>query len=286
MKVFFLPYCASMWRSLAPLWQEHKDAGDDVSVIPIPYYGRDRSGALATYHWDICRYPVPVRQGVCISEEHPDIIYYHNPYDGDNTITSVEPTMYSGELKRVTDELIYAPYYTEGMGGDLESAVRAPGIDNADKIITWSEDQQKAYQYWHPDKEVVLKKRPALPPAEVPPEWERRINGRRVIFFGTSLSSLMRDPKSEIKKIDQVIRTTEDCLLWRPHPLFVDTINALFPQFGNQYMKCLQRFAQTEGIFDDSWDLERAAVIADEYLGDPSSVVKLFWDQNKPVRLI
>lgn len=290
-KVYFLPYCAAMWRSLASLYQEHVKAGDDVTVMPIPYYGKDNHGALTFRHFDLHRFPVPTvdYKTVDLQEEHPDVIYIHNPYDGDNTITSVQPFFYSNKLKNYTDKLIYAPYYTTG--GDIESAIYAPGVFNADVVITWSESQCERYKsILHSDK-VIVKKYTPVPGGEIPEAWQEKMTGKKVVLYNNSIGALMVNPKKELEKVDRIIRQySQDpavCLWWRPHPLYVDTINALFPRYGQQYMKTLTRFAEAQtGIYDDTGDLERAVTACDEYIGSPSSLVKLFRDYGKPASII
>ncbi len=292
MTVYFLPHCAAMWRSLAPLYREHLQAGDDVSVMPIPYYGRDSAGQMEYGHYDDS-FPVPVKdyRRVDLSAVHPDRIYIHNPYDADNRITSIDPAYYSDRLKTMCGELYYAPYYTVGFGGDIESAIIAPGVQNADKVVVWSEQQKQNYQrFISPDK-LIVKEYPALSDrADIPDDWQQVIKGRRVVLFNNSLGALMAGPKQELQKVENIIRQfvrdPSVCPLWRPHPLYVDAINALFPQYGGLYMRSLRLFADLDGIFDLSWDLDRAVLTADEYLGSPSSVAQVFRDLGKPVRIV
>ncbi|MCM1237294.1 MAG: hypothetical protein NC489_45075 [Ruminococcus flavefaciens] len=44
----------------------------------------------------------------------PDIIYFHNPYDNWNLVTSVGPRFYSSNLKKYTEKLVYIPYFILG----------------------------------------------------------------------------------------------------------------------------------------------------------------------------
>lgn len=279
-----------MWRSLDPLYREHKAAGDEVKVVPLPYFGRDSSGYMAFPKYEETAFPVPViyHRDINLKMEYPDRIYIHNPYDGDNSITSVDPEYYSDKLKFCTKELVYVPYYTLA-DGDIESAIVAPGCQNADKVVCWSEQQAENFrQYLDPEK-IIVKERPPVEKREIPEAWKRIINGRRVILFNNSLGSLMRNPSQEIKKIDTYFRQAARdhvCVLWRPHPLFFDAIRALFPRYERQYMNMFSRFQEIDGIYDASWDLDRAIQAADEYVGDPSSVVYAVREAGKPVRII
>lgn len=289
MKVYFLPYVAGMWRSMAPLYREHKRAGDKVVVMPIPYWGRNADGEMVYPHYDGYSFPVPVKDyhEVNLAEEHPDIIYYHYPFDDCNRVTSVDPAYYSWELKRCCDRLIYTPYYTLAVDDCDVTSGYVGGIQYADAIVTWSEQQQKNYAACLPGKEVIYKRRPKLRGSKVPEDWEQRIGGRHTIFLNNSLWALMDHPKRELDNLDKVIRGYHnDCLWWRPHPLFVDTINSTCPKYGPYYYAIMTRFLRRDDIYDDTWDVERAAVRCDEYIGDPSSVTRLIYEQGKRVTIL
>jgi len=288
MKVCFLPYVAGMWRSMAPLYQEHIEAGDDVSVMPIPYYGRDQDGELSYPHYDY-GFPVPVKdyRETDLAAEHPDIIYYHYPYDDHNRVTSVDPAYYSYNIRKYCDKLIYTPYYTLAVDDCDAGAGCVSGIQCADAVITWSEKQRNNYAACLPRKEVIYKKRPKLEGSPVPEDWEERIAGRHVAFLNNSLYALINNPKRELEHLDKAIRGYRNmCLWWRPHPLFVDTIKALFPQYSSTYYQTMNRFLDRHDIYDDTWDVDRAAVRCHEYIGDPSSLERLFTEQGKKVTIL
>lgn len=43
--------------------------------------------------------------------------------------------------------------------------------------------------------------------AEVPAEWQEKIAGKKVIFYNTTVHTLLNEPEKAIRKIRQVIRT-------------------------------------------------------------------------------
>lgn len=292
MKVIFCPYCAAMWRSLEPLYMEHVKAGDDVKVMPLPYWVKDSAGNLAYKKDDGLLLPAGINlvhhEDIDLKAEQPDRIYIHNPYDGDNRITSIDPVYFSDRLKACTRELVYVPYYTLA-DGDIESAIMAPGVFNADKIICWSESQADSFRRFMDPVRLVVKQRPPVQEKRIPDKWREKMKGRRVILFNNSLGSLMQSPDREIKKISHCLRQYDGgpvCILWRPHPLFLDTLRALYPRLAWHYINIINRFRESDGIYDDSWDLDRAIQAADEYLGDPSSVVYAFRETGKPITII
>ena len=290
MKVYFLPYLASMWRSMDCLYREHLEAGDEVHVMPIPFWGLV-NGKREIAQYQGYEFPVDFEdyRKIDLKSEHPDKLYFHNPYDDRNTITSVDPAFYSPELRGMTGELIYVPYYTKA-AGDLSSAVRAPGVQNADTVVTWTEAQKAAYEAGGA-KHVILKKF-QVPKVSARWEWmSMAAKGKHVILFNNSLGALIDSPEKEIEKICRLIRSFEkrdkDLLLWRPHPLYLHALGALFPQYMGQYQDLKRWFLEWNGgIYDVSWDVDRAVLWADEYMGDPSSVVTMFEEQGKKVTII
>ena len=295
-RVVFCPYLSAMWASMAPLYAEHVAAGDDVTVMSLPYAGRDHSGEVLEYHTDT-GYPVPqtVASIHILKEMLPDIIYFHNPYDGNNIITQVQPIFFSKHLAECTDNLVYVPYYTMPgtPGGDLKHIIEAPGVRRANHIVVYSQESANRYMsVLNIDRErIIIKQRPELrTDYEMPDEWQRIARGRRLVMFGTSLLALMDNEVEELAKICNIIGTYQHkdvCLLWRPHPLYDATLTAMLPKLQKTYRGIVNNFVEYQlGILDTSWDLERAVTLCTEYIGDSSSVVGFFHEQGKPVQII
>jgi hypothetical protein len=147
-EALFLPYKASMWDSLESIYLAAKeDPNWDALVMPIPYYDK-KDGKLTEKHWEI-DYPkgIPLIDfnKYNIEERHPDIIFIHNPYDGYNIVTSVDPDFYSERLRNLTDCLVYVPYFV-GSGTDvLEHFCTVPGCLFAHKVIVQTEEERKIY---------------------------------------------------------------------------------------------------------------------------------------------
>lgn len=149
-EIVFLPYKASMWDSLESIWAAAK--GDPLCscrVIPIPYYDKNPDGSFNIMHDETDEFPeyVPVihYQQYDLKENKPDIIYFHNPYDKFNHVTSVHPSFYSSELKNCTNLLIYVPYFVsdENLPNHLCETM---GVFMADKVIVQSEAIKEIYQ--------------------------------------------------------------------------------------------------------------------------------------------
>ena len=314
----FLPYKASMWDSLESVWKAACDDAEWESVvIPIPYYNRNTDDSLGEMQYEGADFPedVPVTdwQQYSLEKEHPDIIFIHNPYDQFNIVTTVHPLFYASRIKDYTEKLVYIPYFVHQNDIVAEHYCVLPGTIYADVVILQSEKVREQYLRYYeaalPElvekqgREAIEKKFQALGSPkfdvsadsqnDIPEEWREFLGqGKKVIFFNTHLRGLMQGKSEQfLKKLEWVFnffQKREDVvLLWRPHPLMVETARAMNPEAVEPYLKLVERYRRQKiGIYDDSRELHRAIDLSDAYYGSGSSVVELFRQQGKPVMLM
>lgn len=310
LKIVFMPYKASMWDCMESVW-EAADADEecDAYVVPIPYYERnDKGGAeKLCYEGDIFPADVPITsyEDFSLDKERPDIIYIHNPYDGNNYVTSVHPDYYTENLKKYTDELVYIPYYILGGGGMPDSHRCLPSYQYIDKIIVQDEDKKESMLDFVPEEKIVAigcpkvdrllkldRKKQEILEHEIPQEWREKIAGKKVILFNISITGILNNKRYAMKKIRYVLSCFENrddvVLLWRPHPLVEATLKSMRPELYGEYMEIKDSFVRKgEGILDETGDAGIAAVVADAYLGEnSSSLVHYFGVLGKPVMYI
>lgn len=322
----FLPYKASMWDALESVWKAADEDPDcDAYVIPIPYFDKNPDGSFGQMHYEGDQYPkyVPISDynAYDFEKRHPDVIFIHNPYDNLNLVTSVHPHFYSDNLKKITEKLIYIPYFIlderdldddakiEGM----KHYCMTPGVYNADKVIVQSENMRNIYikvltkqfgtnsrRVWE-DKilgigspkidKVVNTKKEEL---DIPKKWLEIIqkpdgSWKKIIFYNTSVGALLENSEKMLEKMKDVFRVfkekrNEVALLWRPHPLIKATISSMRPQLWQEYDKIVTNYiGEGWGIYDDSADMDRAVVLSDAYYGDGSSVARIYKATGKPV---
>jgi hypothetical protein len=330
LEIVFAPYKASMWDSLESVWKAADEDPDcNAYVVPIPYYDRNSDHSFGEFHYEGNQFPEYVSvvhyDAYNFEARRPDKIYIHNPYDNCNYVTSVAPRFYSSELKKHTDELVYIPYFVidepdpeneETLKRNLNFII-VPGVINADKVIVQSEAMKQVYMkvlLRHmgdtPENRKLLEnkisgkgspkfeklKNTSIDDIKIPESWKKIIykqNGERkkVIFYNTSIASLLEHDYKMIEKICNVLNVflknkDEVVLLWRPHPLMRATIQSMRPHLQENYESILNQYiAGGWGIYDDTSDLERAILISDAYYGDSSSVVQLYRTTNKPVMI-
>lgn len=303
-EIVFFPYKASMWDSLESIWMAaDKDLDCDAYVIPIPYYERDSEGRMEVYHYEGDDFPddVPIThyEAYSLEDRHPDTIYIHNPYDGANYVTSIDPRYYSDQLKKYTDLLVYVPYYST-TGGMSEGQAFCPAYLNVDYIVIQAEKYKKYFDSHIPEEKFLPMGSPKFDrvirlcqnPNEPPVEWQLKMQGKKVYFYNTSINGMLADTDKFLKKMKYVFdcfRDREDaCLLWRPHPLLESTLSSMRKGYCSVYENLKQMFLQEGwGIYDDTPDIEKTIALCDVYIGDGgTSVTSLFGVAGKPMFIL
>lgn len=294
------------------------DLNSDHSFGTMHYEGNEYPSDIEITDW----------QTYDFERRKPDMIFIHNPYDEWNHVTSVHPRYYAKNLKQYTEQLVYIPYFILGEiksdDADRQSMVDAmkhfcflPGTIYADKVVVQSEDMRQIYieEYLKEmrqadipvsrhelenkiiglgspkvDKVLTTKKENL----NIPKEWMRVIEKsdgtfKKVFFYNTSVSALLRNGEKMLLKIQSVFEMfkrhqDEIALLWRPHPLMQATIESMVPQLREAYGKIVEDYRNGGwGIYDDTADLDRAIAMSDAYYGDESSVVQLYQRTGKPI---
>ena len=121
-----------------------------------------------------------------------------------------------------------------------------------------------------------------------PENWKEIIQEKKVIFYNTSVGSLLKGRQKQIEKMRWVFgifqQHPEIVLWWRPHPLELSTIESMAPDLAQEYVAMRRQYKEKNiGVLDESTDLNRAIAVSDAYYGDWSSVVYLYQAIKKPI---
>ena len=211
-EMVFFPYKASMWDSLESIWiAANKDPRCHAVVVPIPYVDRNPDGSVKEEHYEINLYPeeVPVvdYRDYNLDEEKPDVAFIHNPYDANNLVTSVHPDYYSYNLKPKVGKLVYVPYFA--LPGNLDKNYSDfSAYHYVDYIVTQTPEHRKSFPVNLPDEmflpfgspkfDAIIRK--CKNPKPVPAEWKKKMEGKRVFFYNTSLRCAIGEPEDYLKK--------------------------------------------------------------------------------------
>lgn len=158
-EVVFLPFKTEGWKNLKFLYDYFSQRPDvKVYVCPIPYYRRNVYLDLerkAVYEGERIDEEVPVVswKTMNLSVHTPDIVITQNPYDQFGIGFSVDPSFYSGELRKYSRQVVYVPWFrTEEVVPAHQAAYRSaytyidmPGVIRSDTILVPSINTRRLY---------------------------------------------------------------------------------------------------------------------------------------------
>jgi hypothetical protein len=303
-KALFIPYKAAMWTSLESIWQAaSNDPNCDAIVMPIPYYNVDKHGNKRKLNYEGELFPdyVPIVHYIDynISEEQPEMIYFHNPYDELNALTRVPEQYYSKNLKQHTKCLVYSPYFTFGRYYPNKSDFQfnTIGTYNADKIIIQSDSVNQIFEEFnHPSKCLMTVGSPKIDAIvnmnkkniELPKQWEDKINGKKVFLLNTHIYYFSKSKDYAIKSHKEILeaftRRTDCALIWRPHPLMKSTVKSRFDEYIEFIEKMEKTIDESDNcIIDNTLDYTVAFKFSDALISSYSSLINEYMVTGKPV---
>lgn len=315
-RVLFLPYKYSMWDSFASIFEAAKeDENCEAYVMPIPYYDKDQEGNLTEMHDESESYPDDVGiiswQDNQVDEIDPDVIFIHNPYDGNNRVTSIHPKYYTNKLVCKDRVVIYVPYYVSYTEDEGISVFMGDAEYYTDYVIVQSEWYKEKFELEmlkhnslnDGNKFIVLgnpkyDKIRSLNKYEYPlkDDWKEKIfdesgNKKFTILLDTTLEILLKKREKMLDKIVDIIAFFEKndylALIWRPHPLIEPTLRKMCPELIPTYVKLVELFDRLDNcIFDDTNDMHTAMAWSDAFMGKYGSMIELYRVTKKPTIML
>lgn len=315
-RVLFLPYKYSMWDSFASIFEASKeDENCEAYVMPIPYYDKDQEGNLTEMHDESGSYPDDVRiiswQDHQVDEIDPDVIFIHNPYDGNNRLTSIHPDYYTNKLTSKNRVVIYVPYYvsyTEDAGISVFMGGAEYYTDYVIVQSEWYKEKFELEMFKHNilndgNKFIVLgnpkyDKIRSLNKYEYPlkDDWKEKLfdeSGKQkfTVLLDTTIEVLTKGKEKTLKKVEEVIdffeKQKDFALIWRPHPLIKPTLRNMFPELVPEYKKLVDRCKNLDNcIFDDMNDMHTAIAWSDAFMGKYGSMIELYRVTKKPTIML
>ena len=301
LEVVFLPYKLSMWDSLESIWMAaEKDEECNAYVVPIPYYSRKENYEFDQMFYEGNSYPeyVPVvdYRSIDLERLHPDIIFFHNPYDGNNYVTSVAPEYYSAELKKVADMIVYVPYTMTAVYEDMQEATtyyRTSGMINSDIFVVQSDKQRELLEFLGFTKQKLLPL--GSPKIDATVNYKQTDRGRikeqagdkKIFLLNTTISRLLRD-RCWFETMDEILEIFENdktiFLVWRPHPLLKATICSMRRGMEKQYDALLARVEKmSNAMIDMEAEAYPAFFASDALISDYSSLMLQYLATGKPI---
>lgn len=299
-EVLFLPYKSSMWDSLESIYQAALlDNTCNVMVMPIPYYSVSADREHLEENYEGNDFPSDIAivdyREYSIEEKMPDVIFVHNPYDDANRVTQVKPCYFSSELVKHTDRLVYVPYKVCS-GKVKDEYCVLPGVKNAWRVFVQSESVREVYVKYQPEEKIIVTGSPKIDKViasmvnkrNLPKTWEPAFEGKKVFLLNTHLKNIMGSPYQMLDAMGELLnlfKGREDiALLWRPHPLSIQTIKATKPEILEAYQELIEECKKLDNaIYDETPEPHLAIAISDAYIGDWSSLVSMYGVTGKPI---
>lgn len=325
-EIVFIPFRADYWNAMEGMWREVKDDPKvNAVVMPIPYYEKNALGEKVAMYYDIESYPdyLPLVsfEEYDIEKRRPSKIIIQYTYDGDNFVTGIDSRFYAENLRKVTDELVYVPYFvTEEIApGEersykmMDNYVISPAVVYSNKVVVQSDNirelyikklkeyfGEQLYDIW--EKKINTSNIPVYAYPKVskeniamPDDWRGKIfkadgTAKRVIIYCTSISGLFEHRYRMIEKMRSVFKVfagnRDVVMLWCPDPLVDATIPTTDPKLYENYLNLKGEFEdKSMGILDDSGNNDRLMLMADAYYGDNGRLIQLCRNRNIPVMI-
>ncbi len=301
--VLFCPYKEEMWDSMKTIYDYFDEETNIlVEVMPIAYYtlkGNKVNGLKIEFQ-DLYRENFPMMLTWGESEAYGgsnkwDIIIFHYPYDNLNNVT--RPMIYSSVLKEFCNHLVLVHYACRELLPTKEDLVYA-GVRNSDLVIFDNEEQaREAGRFlnnqfgWH--GECVgwgSAKYDMIEQAKIPTEWQQKAEGKRVVLLQSSIIPYLQN-KNKLNQIESIIKSyinnPKVCLIWRPHPLYRETIIAHQRNDLWKFTELKDMVAKSpKDILDTTPTPEKSLKFADEMISDRSSLVTMWKTTGKKLTML
>ncbi len=177
-EIVFLPFRASGWKNLEPLYRYYKSRQDcRVCVVPVPYYRVTDQNTYGEKVYDGDDFPEDVEvisyETFNLYTHRPDTIVTQCPYDQYSMGIRLSADLYAGELQKFTSHLIYVPWFrTDEIDHSDRAAVAMsdyyilqPGVTMSDVVLVRSSELREFY----------IDRLTELCGAQTRPIWERKV---------------------------------------------------------------------------------------------------------------
>ncbi|MDR1687137.1 MAG: hypothetical protein LBS21_00810 [Clostridiales bacterium] len=273
-EVVFLCHSAAMSDSLESIWQAAMDDPMcDAYVIPIPYFDHRADITIKDMKCDTQEsYPnvkITDWRTYDFEKRRPDAIYSCAPYDEGNFVINVHPNFYFKRLRKLTDMLVYVPYFVVGSSPVGEHLCVTPAALYADRVFVESESVKQQYinhirnyeeknncigVFGDLDKKIVALGSPKYDKVvstkrencEIPDEWREIIGNRKVVLYNTTIGAALAGNEKYLKKLRHVLeffRNRSDVALWwRPHPFAMSTYENMRPHLADEYKAIVEEY--------------------------------------------
>ncbi len=240
-----------------------------------------------------------------ITLDHPDIVFYNNPYDGVNI-----EKFQSSYMRPHARVLFYVPYYLSRYMGAHQKArsyyeknIQIPALPGAQNANICMAQSVNIAQVWEShtglrNKSAVLgnPKQDYLYEAQTTgnwphySEWEKTITGRKVFLLNTHYT-VFGDSRTISPVIDELFNYIESndslALIWRPHPQTFIVYEGVSSPGVQRFYALIDRARRNDRIILDRTNSALSAcMVSDALISSHSSIIAEMLFLKKPVFLM
>ncbi len=300
LEVVFFPYQYMLWDSLESIYTAFKKQDNcRVSIVPIPYseyQAKDDSWKACYTGTQFTEYDIVHYLDYDIEKMTPDIAFIHNPYDEFNSITRVDETYYSYNLKKHVSTLVYVAYAMRSTELQLQK-LNFSAHHHCDYLIYQSKQHKENFKLTEFYDKVLPFGSPKIDSCVVacknhgvlPPIWKEALEGKKIIQLSLTLTALLKKREGLFQKYQEIFKQASEvggiAFIFRPHPLLKTVISASLPELTSSYKEMMSQFQKLNiGVYDDSQPIENDIALCDAYMDNrqKSSVMDLVAVVGKP----
>lgn len=305
-EIVFITISARHWLQISDLYLREKAAEEnDVYVVQIPYYFKDYDGTPSEHAYDRAEYPKDVTvidyQSVELKLMHPSRIYIQLPYDECNEAYSVPSEYYSRNLRDMTDELIYVPWFSLDDFDDGSRAydnmkyyVTAPGLIYADSIILSSDKMADMYikrlEEWSGIPAEMWRKKISVKKKCICDDNSDKSGKKKLVYYigtGQVIHESSAFWKKFLSNIEVFMSQSDKIQVTViEDEIFEGNLKTEYPDMYSDYINLKENNKDIVWKRTEDYDcVQEIAEVFDAYYGDAGFLVPEFTLRHKPVMI-
>lgn len=266
-RIAFLPYLKEMWDSMESVYLAARARGIDAKVIPLEYDVLDERKRVLDTRLDF-------ESTESFDPGEFDLCVVHYPYDDMNKVTKLHDKRYYSDNLAKESKLVYIPYFCGVSSIDFKLK---PVPVNAHYIFCDTLSDWREYKSLFPDKKIYLVGSPKTD----------KLTSKKGdnILVATSLVPFLEGGKSRIEAYREIVFSHEN-VIFRPHPLMLDTIRAMRPMLLMSYADLLHEMEMKGIEIDYSPDVSKTFDRCYYMYCDGASLEVMWKETGKPYQII
>jgi len=296
-----------LWSSFQSVWEAYQGIADTDLVfvydLNAEAHLNGKENAADKQKMEIAAYkksgyPILTMKEYDLQAVSPDVVFYMKPY---KYFRGCPDDWFVKTVKKMTPYTVFISYCLDVQGGEelRKYFYEQPAFYYMWRIIGYSDYYKKMMTRYgfRNGENVVTLGHPKFDcsydlishKAFVYPEWEKKIAGRPVIFWNSHFSVLPENGVGTFIQWSRLIfsyfkNNSDAVLLWRPHPLFWETIQQNYPEQNAEFeafVKDLETWPNV--IVDRTEDYRYAFSMSDALISDAATFLVEYCASGKPV---